>query len=104
MRSLEIAVQYGDAVLLENVPEELDPVLESVLLKQVVKSGGATQIKVGDNMVEYDPNFRLYVKEFFFFSFSCCDSCNRNNSASEGSRRRVLRSCVPFAGNAVGQA
>jgi dynein heavy chain len=61
VRSLEIAVQYGDAVLLENVPEELDPVLESVLLKQVVKAGGMQSIKVGDNMVEYDPNFRLYI-------------------------------------------
>ena len=61
VRSLEIAVQYGEPVLLENVPEELDPVLESVLLKQVVKAGGVSTIKVGDNMVEYDPNFRLYI-------------------------------------------
>merc|ERR1719424_1588078 len=40
VRTLESAIQFGNPVLLENVPEQLDPVLESVLLKQVVMQGG----------------------------------------------------------------
>ena len=47
--------------LLENVPVELDPVLESVLQRQIVMSGGVATIRVGDNYVEYDNKFRLYI-------------------------------------------
>ena len=34
---------------------------ESVLLKQIVKVGGAPSIKVGDNMVPYEPTFQIYM-------------------------------------------
>ena len=61
VRTIENAIQFGRPVLLENVPEVIDPVLESVLLKQIVKVGGAPSIKVGDNMVPYEPTFKLYM-------------------------------------------
>lgn len=35
IRAVENAVQFGSPVLIENVGEELDPVLEPLLLKQV---------------------------------------------------------------------
>ena len=38
-----------------------DPVLESVLLRQVIKVGGVSSIRLGDSTVEYDPGFRLYI-------------------------------------------
>ena len=59
VRDIENAVQFGTQVLLENLPEELDPVLESILLKSIVKTGGVDTIKVGDTFVEYDANFYL---------------------------------------------
>jgi len=59
--TIENAIQFGRPVLLENVPEIIDPVLESVLLKQIVKVGGAPSIKVGDNMVPYEDSFKLYI-------------------------------------------
>lgn len=40
IRTIENSIQFGNPVLLENVGESLDPVLESVLLKQVVMVGG----------------------------------------------------------------
>ena len=55
------ACQFGKPVLLEDVPENLDPVLESVLLMQVVKVGGQPCIQVGDNMVALEKGFRLYM-------------------------------------------
>jgi len=61
VRTIENAIQFGHPVLLENVPEAIDPVLESVLLKQIVTVGGISTIRLGDNTVEYDPAFKLYI-------------------------------------------
>ena len=61
MRSLENCIQFGQPCLLENVGEELDPVLESVLLKSVFKQQGVEYIKFGDNVIEYSKDFRLYI-------------------------------------------
>jgi dynein heavy chain len=61
VRAVEAALQYGNPVLLENVMEAIDPVLEPVLLKQLVYVGGSATIKLGDATVDYDPNFKLYL-------------------------------------------
>ncbi|CAM9175434.1 unnamed protein product [Chrysoparadoxa australica] len=61
VRTIENAIQFGSPILLENVPESLDPVLEPVLLKQIVTVGGVPTLRLGDNSVEYDPKFRLYI-------------------------------------------
>lgn len=45
-------------VLLENVVEELDPILEPLLLKQTFKQSGSTCIKLGDATIEYSADFR----------------------------------------------
>lgn len=57
-RVLENAIQFGLPVLLENIGEELDPILESVLLKQLFKQGGTLCLKLGDTIIEYNFNFR----------------------------------------------
>ena len=36
VRTLENAIRFGKPCLLENVGEELEPILESILLKQVL--------------------------------------------------------------------
>jgi dynein heavy chain len=61
VRTIENAISFGSPVLLENVPVELDPVLESILARQVIKSGGVNTIRVGDTYVEYDERFKLYI-------------------------------------------
>ncbi|RKO99706.1 hypothetical protein CXG81DRAFT_14142 [Caulochytrium protostelioides] len=61
VRTLENAVQFGTPVLLENVGEDLDPVLEPLLLKQTFTQGGVTCIRLGDSTVEYSPDFRFYI-------------------------------------------
>lgn len=45
-------------VLLENVLEELDPMLEPLLQQQTFKQGGALCIKIGDTIVEYSKDFK----------------------------------------------
>ncbi|VEN46856.1 unnamed protein product [Callosobruchus maculatus] len=61
VRILENAIQFGQPVLLENVGEELDPILEPVLGQQVFKQGGAMCLKLGDSVVEYSSDFKLYI-------------------------------------------
>ncbi|XP_060945031.1 dynein axonemal heavy chain 7 [Limanda limanda] len=61
VRTLENCIQFGTPVLLENVGEELDPILEPLLLRQTFKQGGATCIRLGDSTIEYSPDFRFYI-------------------------------------------
>lgn len=61
LRSLENAIRTGQAVLLEDVGEQLDPALEPLLQKQLVRQGGRLLLKLGDSLVEYDRNFKLYI-------------------------------------------
>uniref|UniRef100_A0A5F8HGG2 Dynein axonemal heavy chain 7 n=1 Tax=Monodelphis domestica TaxID=13616 RepID=A0A5F8HGG2_MONDO len=61
VRTLENCIQFGTPVLLENVGEELDPVLEPLLLKQTFKQGGSLCIRLGDTTIEYAPDFRFYI-------------------------------------------
>ena len=61
VRVFEQCIQLGYPVLLENVGEELDPILEPLLMKQTFKSAGIISINFGDNVIEYSPDFRLYI-------------------------------------------
>ncbi|XP_028992896.1 dynein axonemal heavy chain 7 [Betta splendens] len=61
VRTLENCIQFGTPVLLENVGEELDPILEPLLLRQIFKQGGAMCIRLGDTTIEYAPDFRFYI-------------------------------------------
>ncbi|XP_066541990.1 dynein axonemal heavy chain 7 isoform X2 [Hoplias malabaricus] len=61
VRTLENCIQFGTPVLLENIGEELDPILEPLLLKQTFKQGGSVCIRLGDSTIEYAPDFRFYI-------------------------------------------
>lgn len=61
IRILESAIQYGQPVLLQNVQEKLDPSLDPILNKSIVKIGGASVIKLGDKEIEYNYDFRFYI-------------------------------------------
>jgi dynein heavy chain len=62
LNSIELAVQNGDAIMIENIGNEIDAVLEPVLSRAVIKRGRAMVIKLGDKEVEYDPKFQLYLQ------------------------------------------
>ncbi|XP_030372078.1 dynein heavy chain 3, axonemal [Scaptodrosophila lebanonensis] len=61
MQVLELAITYGQPVLIENVGEKLDSNLTPILEKNVIKHKGGLFIKSGDTMIEYNPDFRLYI-------------------------------------------
>lgn len=58
LRVLENAIQYGLPVLLENVGLELEPIMESVLMKEVFRQSGSRHIKLGENIIEYNDAFK----------------------------------------------
>ena len=58
IRALENSVQFGTPLLLENVGEELDPVLEPLLLKQVYKQGGVEYLRIG---VFCESEFKIFL-------------------------------------------
>jgi dynein heavy chain len=61
--SVERAISMGNPLLIENLPEQLEAVLEPVLSRSTVKRGGMVFIKLGDkDDVEYDARFRLYLQ------------------------------------------
>ena len=85
MRILENCIQFGQPLLIEDIEEEIDPLLDPVLLKLVFKQvnffaqkiwlknssystlrhffsfkNSVDYIKLGDNTVEYSNSFKLY--------------------------------------------
>lgn len=61
IRSLELAIQFGKWVLLENIGEYIDPALEPILLQQKVKQGQGWTIKVGERSIPYNDNFKFFL-------------------------------------------
>jgi dynein heavy chain len=61
MKTLELAVQHGKWVLIENVGRELDPSLEPILLQQVTKTSSGLCITIGEKVLTYDENFKFFM-------------------------------------------
>eukprot|EP00753_Platysulcus_tardus_P011845 PLAT3317.25.p1 GENE.PLAT3317.25~~PLAT3317.25.p1 ORF type:complete len:2725 (+),score=1732.12 PLAT3317.25:536-8176(+) len=61
LRTVENAIQFGQAVLLQEVEEDLDPSLEPVLTKSLIKQGGRLVIRLGDKELDYSSDFRFYI-------------------------------------------
>jgi dynein heavy chain len=58
---LKIPLQDGDPVMIENIENEVDPMLDPLLEKQFIVRGRQKFIKIADTEMDYDPNFRLYM-------------------------------------------
>ncbi len=61
MKVFEMAILTGKVMLLEEVPEEIDPALDSILAKSVFEADGYKQIKFNDKDLAYDDHFKLYI-------------------------------------------
>ncbi|KAI4500001.1 hypothetical protein M0802_004871 [Mischocyttarus mexicanus] len=61
LRVLESCIRFGKACLIENVGIEFESVLDPILMRSYFKHAGQTSIKVGDNVVPYNPEFRLFL-------------------------------------------
>lgn len=61
MEILETAIIQGHSVLLENVENSLDLALHSILEGHVLHQADGQFIWLGDKLIEYNSNFRLYM-------------------------------------------
>ena len=59
---VEFAIQNGEPIIIENMPDAIDAVLDPILARQTIKKGRNFCIKLGDKEVDYDPKFQLYMQ------------------------------------------
>lgn len=57
---LEFCMGNGKSLIIIGVEEEIDPMLDPVLEKQIIRKGSKQFITVSDKVMDYDPNFKLY--------------------------------------------
>jgi len=59
---IDATVSSGLCLIIENMENEIDPILDPILEKAVVRKGPKKfVIQVGDQNIEYDPDFSLYM-------------------------------------------
>jgi len=61
LRQVEQGISFGKWILVENVGINLDPALEPVLGRQVVKKGTSRFIMLGDKEVPYNEGFKFFM-------------------------------------------
>ena len=54
-------VFYGKIVLLEDIGENIDPGLNTIIQKSIKKVGGVNEINIGGSDVTYNENFKLFM-------------------------------------------
>ena len=58
---LEDAMAFGTPMLIENVEEEIDPVLDPVLNKEIQRKGRSLMIQLSDKECDYSDAFTLFL-------------------------------------------
>ena len=60
-KSLENAITFGYSFLIENVDEELDPIIDAVLEKSYTLEAGQKILPLMGSKIVWDDNFRLFI-------------------------------------------
>lgn len=76
-KSLEMCIEFGRPLLIENVGEILDGSLDLVLQPIVFRQGGIDFIIIGDKNLPFSPNFRLYLTTSLVNPHYAPETCNK---------------------------
>jgi dynein heavy chain 1 len=76
LKALESALRFGNALLVEDV-ENIDPILNSVLNREITKQGGRVMITVGDKEIDFSPSFTIFLSTRDAGSRFAADLCSR---------------------------
>lgn len=60
IKVLDKSLRFGTPILIDNV-EKLEPMLNAVLNKETVKASGRTLVRVGDQEIDFNANFMLFM-------------------------------------------
>jgi dynein heavy chain 1 len=60
LKTLEKSLRFGLPVLIENV-EKIEPMLNSVLNREVIKQAGRVLVRVGDQEIDFHSSFLLFM-------------------------------------------
>ncbi|KAJ3385444.1 hypothetical protein HDU84_002244 [Entophlyctis sp. JEL0112] len=60
LKVLESALRFGNVLLVQDV-ENLDPILNSVLNKELRRTGGRVLIRLGGQEIDFSPSFKLFL-------------------------------------------
>jgi len=58
---LEISIQMGKWVLIDQIGETLDPSLDPILAQNWVMQGGQPHVKMGDKLIQKNEKFNIYM-------------------------------------------
>jgi dynein heavy chain len=59
--ALRLPLEEGYPVLIESIENEVDPMMDPILEKQIIVKGRKKTIKLADTEFDYDDKFRLYM-------------------------------------------
>lgn len=62
LNKIEMAVQDGTPVLLENMEEYVDPMIMPLIARNVIKSKGRSKLQFAGKKIDLHDNFRLYMQ------------------------------------------
>jgi len=62
MTTLQNSITYGKTVLIESVTSEIDPLLEPLLSRAIIRKGRHATIELGGDPVDYSDDFALYLQ------------------------------------------
>jgi dynein heavy chain 1 len=60
LKILESALRFGNPLLIQDV-EHLDPILNTVLNKELRRTGGRVLIRLGNQDIDFSPSFTVYL-------------------------------------------
>ena len=57
---LEFCMSEGKAMIIVGIEEDIDPLLNPVMEKQIIRKGRSMYITVADQQMDFDPSFMMY--------------------------------------------
>jgi dynein heavy chain len=61
LKTLELAIKFGQSVLFEAIGIEIDPMIDPVLEKNIVTEAGVEMLLMNDQKIEFNQDFRLFM-------------------------------------------
>lgn len=58
---MKLSISNGYPILIQDVEENIDPSIETILQKQYKEADGRILIKFGDSDIDFDKNFKLFI-------------------------------------------